>query len=188
MSANAKIAQDNRIQSVDGREVDALVPEELDKLQLAEHASNVAGSTADQHTVDAAPKDLNGLVQGFVEWQRDEALFSADRLDITQRNGLSLGRLASNLVVQGDLALVGVGSADNDEEVRVEIVEVEGGYSVSRLAALADENDVGGVVLDQSLTDLSYKFLKNRSNHDIRGHTMEASSTVESRLAHLTSS
>lgn len=74
-------------------------------------------------------------------------------MDVAQGDGSALCGLASDVIVKWDLRFVGAATSDNDQEVCIQIVEVERGDGGSGVAVLADKNDVGGVILDQSLDE-----------------------------------
>lgn len=142
VGSDAEIAQNEGVQAINSREVDALVPEELHQFELAEDAGDFSRGTAHQNTMDATAKHLDGLVKSFIEWQGDERLLPANRLNVPNRNGVSFGGFAGNFIVQGNLVFVRSGAADNDEKVGIEVVEVKGRDGGLRGTRFADEDDV----------------------------------------------
>ncbi len=151
VGADLEVPQQARVQPLNGREVDGLVPEELDEAQLGEDADDVAGLADDQNPVDAAPKRLDGLVESRIGRQRHQFLFSRECLDLPQRDVLLGLGLFGDLVVQADMFLVRIREADHHQEVGVQVGVVERGKGRLGRGGLAHEDDIGRVLLKEQL-------------------------------------
>lgn len=97
---NAQILDEMRIQLVNVWEALPVLPEELDQLQLSEHANHVCGAIlGDQHPVYPASKDLHSFRQvGRVREGDQWLLLVAHLLYIPQRYWLSFPSLLCELV------------------------------------------------------------------------------------------
>ena len=81
----------------------------------------------------------------------NQRLLLPQLFDVFERDGFPLSSLLGELVKGGDFALVGVGEADYEEEVCVQIAVVEGPRCGAGVGAVAEEEDVGGAGLDEEL-------------------------------------
>jgi hypothetical protein len=153
LGANAEVLDEARVQLVDVREALPVLPEELDQLQLRYDANNIGRALfRHQDPVHPAAKDLDGLGQVGGVGKRDQRLLSvAHLLHISQRYRLALAALLRQLVEGCDIFFVGVCEADYEQQVRVEIAVVEGPGRVARVLAVAEQDNVGGAVLDEKL-------------------------------------
>lgn len=141
------------VQLVHVREALPVLPEEGDEPQLCEDAHDVGGALlCNQDPVHSAAEDLDGFCQVCCFRQCDQRLLPvAHLLDVPQWYRLSLPTLLGELVKGGDVLLVGVRKADNQEEVCVEVAVVERARGVPRVLVFAQQDNIGGAALYQCL-------------------------------------
>lgn len=125
--SNVQIFDQMRIELVHIREALPVLPEELDQPQLREDANNVRGSLlCDQYPVYSAPKDLHGFGQVGRLRERDQRLLLVpDFLHVSQRYRLPFAPLFRELVERGDVFFIGVGEANYEQEVCIQVAVVE---------------------------------------------------------------
>jgi hypothetical protein len=171
LGANAEVFDEMRVQLVDVREALPVLPKELDQPQLCEHSRDLCGALfRDQHPVHAAPENLHGLGQVGRVWERDEwLLLVAHLLDVSERYGLPLPSLLGELVERGDIFFVGVCEAEYEEEVSVQVAVVERAGRVSRVLAVAEQDDVGCALFYQNLHMSEHAFQEMTARTHTRG-------------------
>nr|POE93285.1 hypothetical protein CFP56_19297 [Quercus suber] len=149
LGAQAGVAQRAGVEALGGGEVLVVLPEEADEAQLRQHADGLAGALlGDDEAVQAAAQDLHGLQQGGGVGEEGGLLAGAEVLaQVAEGDG---GAAAGAVGELGGLG-VGLGQAEDKQQVGVEVGEVEdadGGLGVARGA---QEDDVGGAGADEQL-------------------------------------
>lgn len=151
LRSNVQVLQLVWVQLVDGGEALTVLPEELDQTQLCEDANDVCGALfGHEYPVHSTAKDFYGFGQVCRVGQGDERLLlAADLLDVFERNRLPFPSFLGKLVERGNISLVGVCKADDEQQICIEVAVVEGARRMARVCVFAEQNDIGRAVLDQ---------------------------------------
>lgn len=151
MGPDTKLLHEFRVELVDHREIDALVPEEFQQFYLTQDADDLSLEVGDEDAVDATAEELCGPDQVFVALQRHERLLPKNGLDVTKWNAVSSLCALGDVVVQRDQVVGRLAQAHDDEDVGVQIAVVEGGDGSGACQIFADQHNTARRVLHKRL-------------------------------------
>ena len=125
--ADIQILEKLWVQLVHEGEACPVLPEELNQPQLSQYTNNIRGAfVRNEDSMHAAAEHLHSFGQICCVWEGDEWLLFAQVLDILEGYGLSFASLLRQLIEGGDILLFGVGEADYEEKICIQIAVVEG--------------------------------------------------------------
>ena len=119
---------------------------------MREHANGVGGVLLDDDDpMYARAEDFDGLGEGRGVRQGNEGFFAAKAFDVFERDGFALAAFLSEFAEGGDLVLVGLGEADDEEEISVQVAVVERADGRSRGGRVPEKHDVGRAGRDEEI-------------------------------------
>ena len=129
LRADRQVLDHLGVHLVDEREALGVLPQELDHLELAQHAEHVVGPLAhDDEAVHARAEGLDGLGQLRRVRQDDEGLLGAQALGLLDGDGAAGLRFARQVLEEGQVLRVRPQAARGEEQVLIEVLVVERGH------------------------------------------------------------
>lgn len=168
LRAKTEISQISSIESVNRREVDRFVPEEVDQMQLAQDAHNFCRiGVGHNDTAGTAAKSLNGCEKIITVRQGRQWLLVANGLDIPDWDGDTILSSLCYALAYGHVLWVGVGHSDDDKKIRIEVAVVKSRHGDLVRRAVAEEHSARSVVVSEEGLQSSALFLSasGRTTH-----------------------